>query len=84
MHEVYEADRSNWEAVYINFQPTLLGATTYVKRNGKLEGGEVDEEWISPLLDANRGPLRTSMGRRGGNHLAVGADMFKQNAYETL
>ncbi len=65
MHEVYEADKGMWEGVYINFQPTLLGNTTYLKKDGKLVGGEVKEEWVSPLLDANRGALRSSARRRG-------------------
>jgi len=65
MHEVYEADAGMWEGVYVNFQPTLLGNTTYLKKDGELVGGEVQEEWVRPLLDANRGHLRTSMGRRG-------------------
>lgn len=82
MHEVYEADRGMWEGVYINFQPTLLGNTTYLKKDGKLVGGEVKEEWISPLLDANRGPLRSSARRRGlvDDKKLVG-DMFKENPY---
>ncbi|EKD21200.1 putative transcriptional regulator [Drepanopeziza brunnea f. sp. 'multigermtubi' MB_m1] len=65
MHEVYEADAGMWEGLYVNFQPTLLGSTTYLKKDGKLVGGEVGDEWVSPLLDANRGKLRTSNGRRG-------------------
>ena len=65
MHEVYEADKGHWESVYMNFQPTGLGATTYLKRDGKMQGGSVADEWVSPLLDANRGGLRTSAGRRG-------------------
>lgn len=65
MHEMYEADAGMWEGVYVNFQPTLLGSTTYLKKEGKLVGGEVKEEWVSPLLDASRGQLRTSNGRRG-------------------
>lgn len=64
-HEIYVADRGNWETVYVNFQPTMLGATTYLKRNGKLEGGVVPDEWLSPLVDASRGKLRTSAGRLG-------------------
>lgn len=82
MHEVYEADRGMWEGVYINFQPTLLGSTTYLKKDGKLVGGEVGEQWISPLMDANKGPLRTSMARRGLNDDKdrIG-DMFKVNNY---
>jgi hypothetical protein len=82
MHEVFEADRGMWESVYINFQPTLLGATTFLKRDGKMVGGEVKEEWVSPLLDANKGILRSSNGRRGERDRKerVG-DMFEENAY---
>lgn len=65
MHEVYEADAGMWEGVYVNFQPTLLGNTTFLKRGGTMVGGEVKEEWVRPLLDANKGVLRTSRGRRG-------------------
>ncbi|KAK0118686.1 hypothetical protein ONS95_007569 [Cadophora gregata] len=65
MHEVYEADAGMWEGVYVNFQPTLLANTTYLKKDGQLVGGEVKEEWVRPLLDASRGNLRTSRGRRG-------------------
>jgi heme-degrading monooxygenase HmoA len=82
MHEVYEADKGMWEGVYINFQPTLLGRTTYLKKDGELVGGEVKEKWISPLLDANSGALRSSARRRGllDDKKLVG-DMFKENAY---
>jgi hypothetical protein len=40
-HEVYEAEAKHWENVYANFQPTGLGATSYLKRaDGKLGVGE--------------------------------------------
>ena len=81
MHEVYEADRGHWENVYINFQPVDLGATTMLRRNGKLEGGTVAPEWVSPLLDANRGKLRTSSGRRGHVNAAADRDKFGKNVY---
>lgn len=85
MHEVFEADQGMWEGVYINFQPTLLGNTTYLKKDGKLVGGEVSEEWITPLMDAGRGKLRTSMGRRGlGDKKEIVDSMFKDDAYATL
>jgi hypothetical protein len=81
MHEVFEADKGQWEAVYINFQPTTLGATTYLRRNGKTESGTVADEWVSPLLDANKGKLRTSAGRRGQVHAAADQDKFGRNVY---
>ncbi|PBP26689.1 putative transcriptional regulator [Diplocarpon rosae] len=76
MHEVYEADAGMWEGVYVNFQPTLLGNTTYLRKEGTLVGGEVGEEWVSPLLDANRGRLRTSNGRRGLGDQKEHVEMF--------
>ncbi|CAL3970683.1 unnamed protein product [Diplocarpon coronariae] len=82
MHEVYEADAGMWESVYVNFQPTLLGNTTYLKREGALVGGEVAEEWVSPLLDANRGKLRTSNGRRGLGDRKEDVEMFYGNGKE--
>ncbi len=65
MHELYEAEKGLWESIYVNFQPTLLGRTTYLKRDGKMVGGEVQDEWISPLVEANKAPLRSSNERRG-------------------
>ena len=65
MHEVFEAPAGMWEGVYLNFQPTLIGSTTVLKKGDKLEGGQVSDEWIRPLVDASRGPMRQSKGRRG-------------------
>jgi len=65
-HELYEAPPGHWENIYMNFQPTGLGATTVIKRhNGKLEAGVVADEWISPLVDANQRKLRTTSERLG-------------------
>lgn len=81
MHEVYEADKGMWEGVYINFQPTLAGVTTILKKDGKLVGGEVGDQWISPLLEA-KGELRTSNGRRGmKDKKEVVETMFRENVY---
>lgn len=63
-HEVFEAPRGKWEAVSLNFQPTRLGATSYLKKGDKLIGGVVDDQWISPVLAA-RGKLASSKGRLG-------------------
>lgn len=63
-HEVFEAPRGKWEAVSLNFQPTRLGATTYLKKGDKMIGGVVDDQWISPVLAA-RGKLASSKGRLG-------------------
>ncbi|EXJ65866.1 uncharacterized protein A1O5_11107 [Cladophialophora psammophila CBS 110553] len=64
-HEIFEVDRKHWEAIYVNFQPTLLGATTYLKKGDKMMGGTVEDQWISPLIGARSGKLRSSAGRLG-------------------
>lgn len=80
MHEVYEADRGMYESIYINFQPTLAGATTVLTKDGKMADGTVGEEWVSPLLEA-RGKLRTSNGRRGVVDSEMVKEMFKNDIY---
>lgn len=64
-HEIFEVDRKHWEAIYVNFQPTNLGATTFLRKGDKMVGGTVDDHWISPLVDASKGRLRSSAGRLG-------------------
>lgn len=65
-HEVYSADAHQWENVYANFQPTGLGATSYLRRgDGTLQAGCVADEWVSPLLAASKGKLSTMAGRLG-------------------
>ena len=65
-HEVYEAEPGHWENMYANFQPTGMGATTYLRQDGgKLDGGSVAEEWISPLIDASKGRFKASSARMG-------------------
>ena len=80
-HEIYHAGPKNWENIYVNFQPTLLGATTYLKKGDKLEGGVVPEEWVSPLVDASRGKFRTSKGRLGWSQ-GHENDKLGANVYE--
>lgn len=65
-HEMYEAESGAWEAIYGNFQPTGYGATShFVRDGGKLESGVVSDQWICPLVEANRGKLARSSGRLG-------------------
>ncbi|ETI24022.1 hypothetical protein G647_03391 [Cladophialophora carrionii CBS 160.54] len=64
-HEVWEVSPKHWEAIYVNFQPTLLGATSYLRKGDKMVGGTVEDQYISPLIDARRGKLRSSAGRLG-------------------
>lgn len=62
-HEVFEAERGCWEALYVNMKPTGLGATWARVENGKVEGE--GGAWKSPVVLANGG-LKTSKGRMGG------------------
>ncbi len=36
-HEIFLADKGQWESIYVNFQPTMLGAASYLRRHGKHE-----------------------------------------------
>lgn len=81
-HEIYEAEKGHWENVYVNFQPTGLGATTYLRRgDGSVEDGKVGDEWISPLVQANKGPLRSSTGRLGRSATKYDADRPNEGVY---
>ena len=41
-----------------------IAATTYRRKTDK-EGAEDGEVWVSPIIDASRGHLRTGNGRMG-------------------
>lgn len=56
-HEVYAAPRGGWENIYVNSHASGFASTTF-----KVEG---EEKWVSPVVDASRGALRTSKGRLG-------------------
>ncbi|EON61528.1 hypothetical protein W97_00743 [Coniosporium apollinis CBS 100218] len=60
MHEVYEAPAGAWENIYVGFEPMGFGATTH-----KVQDSEGKDRWTSPVVDANRGRLRTHRGRMG-------------------
>ncbi|KPI42521.1 uncharacterized protein AB675_9799 [Cyphellophora attinorum] len=64
-HEIFEVEKHKWEAVYLNFQPTQLGATSFLRKGDKMVGGVVDDQWVGSLMDASKGKLRTSAGRLG-------------------
>ena len=66
MHEIYEVPKRNgFEGFYTNYHPTGLGATT--KLIGGSGGGEKSAnetpEWLNPIIDARKGPYRSSRGR---------------------
>lgn len=83
-HEIFEADAKHWENIYANFQPTLMGASTFLKKGGKtIEGGVVADEWISPLVDASRGKLAKSSGRMGRTITKHDATRVGKDTYKT-
>ncbi|KAM7184107.1 protein of unknown function (DUF4188) domain containing protein [Naviculisporaceae sp. PSN 640] len=57
MHEVYHAPKKHWESIYVNFHLTGLGNTvTRVNNDGQL---------VRPVFSAQKGVLRSSLGRTG-------------------
>lgn len=80
-HEIYEAPEGGWENVYLNFQPTLQGATTYLRKGNELVGGNVGEEWVRPLVDARKGVLAKSSGRFGRGETKFDAGRVGRGLY---
>lgn len=64
-HEIFEAPAGHWENIYANFQPTGLGSISVLRKGDKLEGGVIDDEWITPLVDIRKGKLSKSSARLG-------------------
>ncbi|KAF2838908.1 hypothetical protein M501DRAFT_975861 [Patellaria atrata CBS 101060] len=64
-HEIYHVPAQRWETIYANSSPTLLGGcrVPIVTKSATSDGTE--KRWMRPLVDATRGPLRTSRGRMG-------------------
>jgi Domain of unknown function (DUF4188) len=56
-HEIFVAPAKHWESIYVNTKPTLMGATSYPIKTP--EG----TKWQSPIVDARKGPLKSSKGR---------------------
>ena len=81
-HEIFEADARHWENVYVNFQPTLQGATTVVRKGKTFEQGVISTEWVSPLVDAKRGKLARSSGRLGREVSMFDANRVAKEIYD--
>jgi hypothetical protein len=57
-HETFQSPAGHWETIYVNSQPTLLaGGSLKIKS----ESGE--DKYVSTMVDAKRGVLRSSKGR---------------------
>jgi len=68
MHEIFALpEHRGWEGIYINYQPTGLGATTRAVQSGEKDGAAAvnggQKLWVNPIVDARRGAYRTSTGR---------------------
>jgi hypothetical protein len=57
-HEMYVVPKGHWESIYVNSEPMLMGATTV-----PLKGENRETKWVSPIVDATRGVLKSSKGR---------------------
>jgi hypothetical protein len=56
-HELYVAPKGHWENIYINTKPLLIGATSFPVKT------EEGKKWISPVVFAGKGMLKSSRGR---------------------
>ncbi len=60
-HETFFSAPGQYETIYVNMPPVLMGATNVPAKNEAT--GE--DEWIRPLVDANNTTLRSQWGRMG-------------------
>lgn len=58
-HEVYHAPAGHWENIYVNSHASHFASTTH-KYKDETTG---EDMWASPVVDAGRGVLRTSLSR---------------------
>jgi hypothetical protein len=64
-HETFHSPAGHWETVYGGCAPTLMGRATFDVEVAK-DNGEKETKWLSPLVDASRGLLKSANGRMGG------------------
>jgi len=57
-HEMFVAPAGHWETIYVNTRPLLMGATTF-----PITSKDGSQKWVSPVVDAWKGPLKSSRGR---------------------
>lgn len=60
-HELFHVPAGHWESIYVNNPAIGLARTRHAVRSPELEEKEV--RWMSPVVDASRGVLKTSAGR---------------------
>jgi hypothetical protein len=63
-HETYVVPKGNWETIYAQSEPTGLGAgRVYVDGESKEGDESAQGKWMSTLVDARKGVMKTSKGR---------------------
>ena len=80
-HEIFQADGGQWETVYANWQPNGLGASTVLRKGDIFQNGVVGEQWITPLVNAQKGKLAKSSARLGWDPIKYDADRPNGAAY---
>ncbi|TKA82538.1 hypothetical protein B0A55_02276 [Friedmanniomyces simplex] len=58
-HENYHVPRGHWENIYINSHRSHLGSAAF----RAYDSGRGEEVWVSGVVDASKGVLRTARGR---------------------
>ncbi|KAL0259824.1 hypothetical protein SLS55_005564 [Diplodia seriata] len=80
-HEVFRCPAGNWEGIYVNSHPRGLGATTVpltLEKDNEALGVKAGEKvHCYPIVDARRGPLKTSAGRIS----SIGSDAKEHEKY---
>jgi hypothetical protein len=79
-HEIFHSPAGNWETLYANSAPTLLGGARVPVK------GPNGTEYASTLVDASRGLLKSSKGRmartNGDDNASYGEEPFLRNPDE--
>ncbi|EMR66565.1 hypothetical protein UCREL1_6456 [Eutypa lata UCREL1] len=58
-HETYSVPKGHFENIYLNCKPLGFGAITVPVSKAVEDGKESKLEWLQPIVDSKRGPLRT-------------------------
>lgn len=63
-HETFLARKGDWETIYDDCAPTLLGAAS-VRLDDGADKADEEEAWIQPLVSADHPALKTQAKRMG-------------------
>ncbi|KAK4978338.1 hypothetical protein LTR66_010641 [Elasticomyces elasticus] len=82
MHEVYMITKHNWEVVNLNYHPAGLGATSssVVDQLAEKSSPTQTTSWFSPIVEAQKGRLRSSAGRMGRDG-GAGNEKYNDDPY---